>query len=86
MTHENRAETMVRMYGEVCTKSAAARMLNCAPATIYKMLEDGRLDPACEGRMVDVRSIARYIMEPEKEDEEARKRRLALRNRTQFVV
>lgn len=86
MTHEDRAEAMVRMYGEVCTKSAAARMLNCAAGTIYKMLDDGRLDEACEGKMVDVRSIARYIAAPKQEDFEARKRRLKMRNNTQFVV
>lgn len=86
MTFEAREDAMARMYGEVCTKAAAARILNCAAGTIYNMLEDGRLEPACGGRMVDVRSIARYIAQPAQEETEARKRRMMQRNGSQFAV
>ena len=86
MTFEERAESMVRMYGEVCTKAAAARILNCSPSTICSMVKDGRLDTACEGTRIDVHSIARYIINPKKEDFEARKRRLMIRNKTQWIV
>ena len=70
----DRVTVMVKLYGEVCTRKEAAKILGCAPPTISKMMQDGRLDSACAGSMVDVRSIARYIAAPEKEDFEARKR------------
>lgn len=73
---ETRADVMARMYGEVCTKAQAARMLNCSPRTIGSMLADGRLDTACGGEKVDVRSIARYIESPAQADSEARKAKL----------
>lgn len=70
----DRVTVMVKLYGEVCTRKEAAKILGCVPSTISTMLKDGRLDSACEGSKVDVRSIARYIAAPEKEDYEARKR------------
>ena len=73
-----REESMARMYGEVVTKAEAGRLLNVTQPTIAKMLADGRLDAACEGSKVDVRSIARYIEAPAKENGRARARRMGL--------
>lgn len=86
MSYEDRADVMVRLYGEVCTKTAAARILSCATNTIYKMLDDGRLDAACGGTMVDVRSIARYVAAPAKEDQEARKRTMQTKRNCAWSV
>lgn len=86
MSEIERADHMVRLYGEVCTKTAAARILGCAINTIYKMLDDGRLDAVCAGTMVDVRSIARYIAAPAKEDAEARKRKMQLKHNSNWSV
>ena len=72
---ESRKESMVRLYGEVCTKAQAARMLNCSTQTITNMLKDGRLSYACQETRVDVRSIASYIEQPRKANFEARLRK-----------
>ena len=74
--NESREESMARMYGEVCSKSQAARILNVANKTVVTMLEDGRLAYACQGEKVDVRSIARYIEAPKEADNEARKAKM----------
>lgn len=86
MTTEERTEMMVRMYGEVCTKAAAARILGRNIKTLGNMIDDGRIDEACAGTMVDVRSIARYISAPKQEDFEARKRRVKLKYNSEFAV
>lgn len=52
---------IVNNYGEYVDKSTAARILGVSRATVYTMLKDGRIKGACEGKRVDVRSIARYI-------------------------
>lgn len=52
---------LVDSYGEHVDKSTAARILGVTRTTVYAMLEDGRIEGACEGKRVDVRSIARYI-------------------------
>jgi hypothetical protein len=85
-TEESREESMARMYGEVCSKAQAARILGCSPATIALMIDDGRLEDACEGRKVDVRSIARYIQRPREMDFEARQRKMMLRNGSDWAV
>ena len=69
-------DDMLERYGEVCTRTAAARILGCSVGKIAAMIKDGRLALACGGQMVDVRSIAAYIVMPEREDELARQRRL----------
>lgn len=56
-----REEKLVERYGESVDKTVAARMLGVTRATVYAMLSDGRILGACEGRRVDVRSIARYL-------------------------
>lgn len=52
---------LVLAYGEFVDKTVAARILGVTRATIYAMLADGRIESACEGARVSVRSIARYI-------------------------
>lgn len=79
-------EAMVDKYGEVCQRRVAAHILGRSPNTINAMLRDGRLDYACAGRMVCVRSIARYIAAPRQEENEARKRRLMARNGSKWAV
>lgn len=50
------------------------------------MLSDGRLDWACGGEKVDVRSIASYICAPAEIDAEARRRRYCRRHGTKWSV
>ena len=75
MTPSDRLTDMLERYGEVCTRVAAARILGCSTGKIKCMLHDGRLETACDGEMVDVRSIAEYIVQPRQSDEAARQRR-----------
>jgi hypothetical protein len=75
MTQKEREDLLTAQHGEVTTITNAGRILSKARNTITAMLQDGRLDYACQGTMVDVRSIARYIMEPKREDHAARIRR-----------
>lgn len=72
----DRLSDMLERYGEVCTKTAAAKILGCSVGKIKAMLKDGRLSVACEGTMVDVRSIAGYIQRPAQIDRETRLRKL----------
>ena len=72
----NRMDDMLTRYGEVCKRSVAAKILGCRTGKIRNMIEDGRLSLACEGTMVDVRSIAAYIEQPRQADELARQRRM----------
>lgn len=75
MTLQEREQMLVSQWGEVTTVTNAARILSRARNTVLEMLRDGRLDYACQGSMVDVRSIARYIMSPKQEDCKAKARR-----------
>lgn len=75
MTPNDRMNDMLERYGEVCTRVAAARILGCSVGKIKNMLADGRLETACAGDMIDVRSIAAYITAPKQADFEARVRR-----------
>ena len=75
MTPNDRLNDMLERYGEVCTKTEAARILGRCSRTVRTMLEDGRLEYACAGEMVDVRSIAAYITAPKEADFEARARK-----------
>lgn len=61
---QRREETLVERYGESVDKTVAAKMLGVTRATVYAMLADGRIMGACQGRRVDVRSIAQYLSEP----------------------
>lgn len=86
ITLEERTQMMVQMYGEVCTRAAAARILGRNVKTLGNMIDDGRIDEACGGTMVDVRSIARYITQPKQADFEARQRRVKLKYNSEFAV
>lgn len=83
---QERASLMVAAYGEVCSVTQAGRILHRGRTAINTMLRDGRLDAACEGTMVDVYSIARYICSPAQEDEAARRRRVKLRHNSKWAV
>lgn len=70
-------EALVAHYGAHVDKSTAARILGVTRATVYAMLADGRIEGACEGKRVDVRSIARHLCTESKggrhhEDSESR--------------
>ena len=52
---------LVDMHGKYVDKSTAARILGVTRATVYAMLKDGRIKSACEGKRVDVRSIAQHL-------------------------
>lgn len=72
---EDRQTAMVKLYGETCFKTQAARILHVSTEKIRNMLEDGRLTPACAGTRVDVRSIADYIQAPTECEHQARRKR-----------
>lgn len=79
-------EKMVERYGEVCNKRTAGRILSRSASCINAMLKDGRLDEACAGTMVSVRSIARYISAPRLEENKARIRRIKEKNGSNWAV
>ena len=54
-------KALIDTHGKYVDKSTAARILGVTRATVYAMLKDGRIEGACEGKRVDVRSIARYM-------------------------
>lgn len=62
-----REEQLALAYGEYVDKTVAAKILGVTRTTVYAMLADGRIQGACAGRRVDVRSIARYMTQPEEE-------------------
>lgn len=86
LAEPERTQIMIAQYGEVCKKAKAAKILDRTVGTINAMIRDGRLDDACGGTMVDVRSIARYIAAPKQEDFEARKRRRIERTGCKWIV
>lgn len=86
MTYEERLDDMLRRYGEVCRRSDAAKILHCCASKVNSMLADGRLNWACGGTMVDVRSIAAYICQPTQAEEKARRQRAVLRHGSNWSV
>lgn len=58
---KRREEALVAQYGEYVDKTATAKILGVTRATVYAMLADERIEGACSGRRVSVRSIARYM-------------------------
>lgn len=48
-------------YGEYVDKTVAAKILGRTRATVYAMLNDGRIRAAFGGSRVSVRSIAAYM-------------------------
>ena len=67
-----RMRDMVEMHGEACSMIQAGKIINRSDETIRRMLKEGRIRAACEGTMVDVRSLAEYIERPKQIDCEAR--------------
>jgi len=59
-----RGDELTARYGEYVDKTVAARILGVTRMTVYAMLDDGRIEGACEGRRVSVRSIAQYLSKP----------------------
>ena len=57
----DRHRAMVERLGEACSKTTAAKEIECSTSTITRLVEDGRLMSACEGTKIDVRSLADYI-------------------------
>lgn len=57
----NRMEEMLEKHGEVCTRTEASEILRCHYNTVRALIMDGKLMTACQGNMVDVRSIVAYI-------------------------
>lgn len=53
-------ELLVAKYGEIVSKIKAAQICGVSRATIYAMIQDGRLSSA-GGNRISVRSIAHYI-------------------------
>lgn len=49
-------------------------------ATVYAMLADGRIEGACSGRRVSVRSIAHYMAAPK-----SRGSRIGIKNKREEV-
>ena len=67
-----RLDDMLERYGKAASCTKAAHIIGRSAQTVKHMLEDGRLKYACEGTMVDVRSIAEYIERPKQIDFETR--------------
>ena len=59
-----KADELSARYGEYVDKTVAAKILGVTRATVYAMLDDGRIAGACEGRRVSVSSIVQYMMKP----------------------
>ena len=86
MTHQQRVDDMLARYGEVVPKTVAASILHRSVFTIRNMIADGRLQSACAGDMVDMRSIVDYIYAPEQADRSARYRKRFEKTGCQFHV
>lgn len=82
----DREALMVQLYGECCKRVTAMKILSVSSKTLSGMLMDGRIDTACDGAMVDVRSIARYIARKPAADYEARIERAKRRNNSNWAI
>lgn len=71
----DRHRAMVERLGEACSKTTAAKEIECSTQTINRLLETGRLQPACEGKRIDVRSLCEYIERRAEIDHEVRMRK-----------
>ncbi len=68
---EKYGEKLIEQYGRYVEKSVAAEILGVSRQTVYAMLADGRLTRACNGKRVDVQSIAAYMGSPDEPEENA---------------
>ena len=57
----DREAAMVARYGEACKIEQACEAMNVSRTTVYRMVIDGKIKTACDGKRIDVRSIARYM-------------------------
>ena len=57
----DRCAAMVERYGEACTITQACQAMNVSRTTLYRMVQEGRIKMGCNGKRVDVRSMARYM-------------------------
>jgi len=71
----SREDELAQQYGEYVDKTVAAKILGVTRATVYAMLDDGRIAGACAGRRVDVRSIARYMIKTDGNEKSRRGRK-----------
>jgi len=56
---QNAAVAWTEQYGEIVTKTTAAKILGCSPATVYKLIEENSIKTAPDGRVL-VRSMAEW--------------------------
>ena len=63
MTNQEYADRLCATHGEACDQTKAAQILGCSTRLIRDALQDGRLESACGGTRVNVRSIAAYIQQ-----------------------
>jgi hypothetical protein len=82
----SRQEEMLKLYGEVCKRKDAAKILHCCPKHISNMVKDGRLKEACAGTKIDVRSIAEYIETPREHDNQAKAAKLQAKYNSEWSV
>ncbi len=84
MTHKKRSpaidiseleQAWVDQWGEAVKKTTAAKILDVNPATIWRMVQDGRLAEAPNGRIL-VRQMARWA----EQKRQPRKRGLYIEN------
>lgn len=68
-------EFALKGMGYAITYSKAADLISRSQATIKNMLEDGRLQYACDGTRVDTRSLVDYVCNRSARDCEARIRK-----------
>lgn len=61
---ETRADKMAREYGETITKKRAADMLGISATTLWRLISDKKIKTCLEGRMIDTRSLAKYLDKP----------------------
>ena len=56
---QNAVIAWTEQYGEIVTKTTAAKILSCSPTTVYKLIDGGELKTAPDGRVL-VRSMAEW--------------------------
>ncbi len=56
---QNAAVAWTEQYGEIVTKTTAAKILGCSPTTVYKLIEEKQIKTAPDGRVL-VRSMAEW--------------------------
>ena len=70
-----RLDDLLARHGEAVTKAKAARIIGVHVNTITNMIHDGRLQMCAGNTRVSVRSIARYLDGPKRQNGLARLRK-----------